>query len=402
MHYKAIIIGAGPAGLMAARELKKKNIDFIVIDPKKEIGLPLSCGEGIRESEFIGFFKTKNYPFVKNTISHHEIRCEKLTRTFKANFLELDRQGFEQWLASPVKKHIKLKTRCEDLMVNKDRVEILTNKGIFTSDIAILCYGCNFKIQKKLNLTKKGPAIFLGYGGLFKNRNLDPKKFYYFFDKEYPGYLWVFPKNNKIANIGFGGIGIRKNIKNIFNNLIKKFNLDVKQISEYAGIVPCSGPIEKTYSDRLLICGNAAGQVYAGTGEGIYFALRSGQLASKTAINAIIKNKYNSSFLKQYEITWKKDFGNSMKAGIIFANLLTFGFRYNQLKKLLNSPTKKEIRQMILEGRIPFRARLLWIIIRYCKLLTNKSNKLQLKAKILYNIYKIISKLDYKIKDFIS
>ncbi len=51
-HYDIIIIGAGPAGLMAARELKKQNIKFLIIDSKKEIGLPLRCGEGIREKEF--------------------------------------------------------------------------------------------------------------------------------------------------------------------------------------------------------------------------------------------------------------------------------------------------------------------------------------------------------------
>ncbi|MBW2966532.1 NAD(P)-binding domain-containing protein, partial [Candidatus Woesearchaeota archaeon] len=63
MHYNIIIIGAGPAGLIAARELKKAKINFLIIDSKKEIGLPLKCGEGIREKEFIDFFQHKNYPF---------------------------------------------------------------------------------------------------------------------------------------------------------------------------------------------------------------------------------------------------------------------------------------------------------------------------------------------------
>ena len=96
MHYDIIIIGAGPAGLMAARELKKQNINFLIIDSKKEIGLPLRCGEGIREKEFIEFFETKDFPFVKNTINLHEVHYADLIKTFQENFLELDRPRFEK------------------------------------------------------------------------------------------------------------------------------------------------------------------------------------------------------------------------------------------------------------------------------------------------------------------
>ncbi len=65
--YDIVIIGAGPAGLMAARELPK-SFSFLVIDSKKKVGLPLRCGEGVREKGFLKFFKHKNYSFVKNTV----------------------------------------------------------------------------------------------------------------------------------------------------------------------------------------------------------------------------------------------------------------------------------------------------------------------------------------------
>ena len=390
MHHNIIIIGAGPAGLMAARELKKNNINFLIIDSKKEIGLPLRCGEGIREKEFIEFFRHKNYDFVKNTINCHEIHYGDLIKTFRENFLELDRPKFEKWLAKPIKDNLKLSTSCQGINIKENLIEIKTNKEILTADIAILAYGCNFKIQKKFNLVKKQPSIVLGYGGIYKNHNLNPKKFYYFFDKDYLGYLWVFPKDKQTANIGFGVFDSNKNTKQIFSRLLKKYKINAEQISEYAGIVPCSGPIEKTYTNKLLVCGNAAGQVHAFSGEGIYYGLITGKIAARTAVKAVKENKFNDDFLKQYEDLWKKEINSKMKAGIIEADLLQLAFKYKKIEKLFKAPTEKELKGMMLYGKVPLRAEFAWRIANFFNLMEKENPPLI--VNIIYHIYKLIKR----------
>ncbi|MBW2966164.1 NAD(P)/FAD-dependent oxidoreductase, partial [Candidatus Woesearchaeota archaeon] len=369
---------------------KKAKINFLIIDSKKEIGLPLKCGEGIREKEFIDFFQHKNYPFVKNTITTHEIHYEDLTKTFRENFLELDRPEFEKWLAEPIKDNLKLSTNCQDLNIKENIIEIKTNKATLTANLAILAYGCNFNIQKKLNLIKNNPIIVLGYGGIYKNHNLDKNKFYYFFDSEHLGYLWIFPKDKQLANIGFGAFNSNKKTKEILNKFLKKYKINATQLSEYAGIVPCSGPINKTYTDRLLICGNAAGQVHAFSGEGIYYALKTGKLAAKTAIKATKENKFNKEFLKCYEKDWKKDISKNMQAGIIEAELLLLAFKHKKIKSLFKTPSEKELKQMMLEGKIPFRARFAWKLTKFFNLL--EKEKLPLTVKFIYTVYKFFKK----------
>ncbi len=383
--YDIIIIGAGPAGLMAARNLNNKA-NFLIIDQTQQIGLPLRCGEGIREKEFLQFFQHKNYSFVKNTISQHQIIYQDLKRTFQSNFLELDRPEFEQWLAQPIKNSLKLKTRCQDINIKDDHAEVITNQGTFQTKLVILTYGCNFKIQKKLNLVNKTPLIITGYGGLFKNHQHKKDTFYYYFDSY--GYLWVFPKNKDLANIGFGAFKNTEkiNTKQIFNQLLKKIAPKAQMIKPYAGCVPCSGPIKKTYHDRLLICGNAAGQVHAGVGEGIYYALEAGQLAAQTALQSLKRNNFKQSFLKKYEKAWKKSFGKEMKAGIIFSEILFLGFKYDKIKALFNQPSQQEIHDMILSGKMPFRAVLAWRLCKFFNLINSTENKKPWLLKLLWRI----------------
>ena len=354
-----VIVGAGPAGLMAARSLPK-NFSFLVIDKKKEIGLPIKCGEGIREKEFVKLFKTKDFPFVRNTVHEHEIRYKHLRRAFKADYLQLDRPKFEQWLAKPIKDKIRLNIKCIDITIKNDFAEIITNKAKIKTRLVILAYGSNFNVQRKYGLIKKTPPLFVCYGGIYSNHNLDPKKFYAYFDDNYLGYLWIFPKNKDIANVGFGTVVKGINVKKAFADILKNICPKIKKISEYGGIVPCSGPIEKTYHQRLLICGDAAGFVYAGTGEGIYFALESGRIASQIAAKAVNKHNFKKEFLSKYEKEWKKSFAKLMKAGIIFYDLQYIPFKRKKTKELFTLHTDKEIKEMLSEGKVPLRAKLIW------------------------------------------
>ena len=358
-----VIVGAGLAGLMAASKLPK-SFSFVVIDGKEKVGYPLKCGEGIREDEFIRLFGSKKYYFVRNTVHKHEIIYKKLHRTFEADYLQIDRPKFEQWLAEPFKDKVRLGERCEDIIIKKDCAEVITNKGILRAKLVILCYGCNFKVQKKYRLMKRNPVLFVCYGGIYKNHGLSPDKFYAYFDDKYSGYLWIFPKNSETANVGFGTFVKGMNVKKAFAELISEVNPKMELVSSYGGVVPCSGPIDKAYHDRLLVCGDAAGFVYAGTGEGIYFALESGRIAADVAVKALKTDRFDKGFLKEYDKRCRKVFGKLMKAGIVFYDLQYLAFRKKMIKELFTIPTNKEIKMMVGDGKIPLRAKILWYLYK--------------------------------------
>ena len=103
----------------------------------------------------------------------------------------------------------------------------------------------------------------------------------------------------------------QENIKYFLNKLINEGKiLDLNYNIKSWGI-PIS-PINKTYKNRILITGDAAGLTKPTTGGGIYYSLLSGQLAAKTSIEAIKSNNLSENKLKEYQSAWKNIFGKEI------------------------------------------------------------------------------------------
>jgi flavin-dependent dehydrogenase len=171
--------------------------------------------------------------------------------------------------------------------------------------------------------------------------------------------VWLFPKSKNLANIGFGALNV-KNPREVLRRLLDSLGIKARQKSEYSGLINISGPIERTYSSRLLVAGTAAGLVFAGTGEGIRYALLSGKMAGETVCRALQKDDFSETQMASYEHEWKQLFGDAMQGGIVFRDLLFLGFKMKALELLFQQPSEEELRQMILAGKVPKRAALAW------------------------------------------
>jgi flavin-dependent dehydrogenase len=77
----------------------------------------------------------------------------------------------------------------------------------------------------------------------------------------------------------------------------------------------------KTYSNRVLFCGDAGGFAKPTSGGGIYTGIRTAYHAAETAANCCEKNAFRDSDLKQYEKLWNKDIGKELRFGMKMYNL---------------------------------------------------------------------------------
>jgi len=72
-------------------------------------------------------------------------------------------------------------------------------------------------------------------------------------------------------------------------------------------------PLAKTYSDRLVVVGDAAGQVKPTTGGGIYYGLLCAEIAANNLHRALETNALSAKSLANYGREWKRKLGRELK-----------------------------------------------------------------------------------------
>ena len=80
-----------------------------------------------------------------------------------------------------------------------------------------------------------------------------------------------------------------------------------------------------------------------------------------------------------------------MKAGIVFIDLLAFAYKYNIISKAFKKPTEKELKQSVLFGKTPLKAKIIWKLVHYYDLLSSKNTKIPLHLKLIYKIINFLS-----------
>jgi flavin-dependent dehydrogenase len=80
-------------------------------------------------------------------------------------------------------------------------------------------------------------------------------------------------------------------------------------------------PIKRTYSDRVLVLGDAAGLVKPTTGGGIYYSLLSGQLAAETLERTLADDTLDAEALARYETAWRKRLGSELRWQLILRRI---------------------------------------------------------------------------------
>ena len=137
------------------------------------------------------------------------------------------------------------------------------------------------------------------------------------------GYGWCFPKKDEVS-LGMGCLmTYAKDLKAGWTRFIERFeknnSVKVDLSSQSAMRVPLKGPTRRTVSKRVMLVGDAGGFVSPATGEGICYAIETGQIAAKTAAD-LIKGTVTST--AEYEKRWRPGVGKQLRASNFLANLL--------------------------------------------------------------------------------
>ncbi|MCR4335741.1 MAG: NAD(P)/FAD-dependent oxidoreductase [archaeon] len=331
--YDVIIIGAGPAGGSAAIHCARNGLKTLVLEEHEIIGEPVHCGEclskyaventGIKPPESVISEHVKGvrviFPDGTNSVLNEEGYV-------------LEKEKFEQWLSEEAKKkgaEIKLGTRLQKMERKNDLWEVETSKGNFYSKIIIDASGVASITSRLLKLNARFEAV-TGIQYELKDIPRDGYLDFYIWPKLAPeGYLWMIPKSGTRANVGL--VTTERNKAREYNEeFVKKMKWDKKvNLKTFGGLIPASGPVKNTYSEGLMIIGDAAGFTSPLFEGGSHLGLKSGQMSAKVAKEAVDKNDFSKEMFSKYQKMWKTEFPDYDK--LVKGKKAIYGFTNEEL-----------------------------------------------------------------------
>jgi geranylgeranyl reductase family protein len=338
MIYDVVIVGAGPAGATAAKFLAEKGVKTLLID-KRTFPRDKPCGgvlsvRTLKRFPYISDDLIDTYSFggsISSSSLHYQVQLQKETPI--AAFVL--RKNFDHGLvkhAIQIGTTLRDGTAAVDIQNKKDTVKIRSNNGeSIESQLVIGADGIWSTVTKNSGLGQHYPHIgrclFQEYpleSNLLDQYFSEKRLFQFYLKfKGIDGTGWVFPKKNSV-NIGIGEIQPlsshptnRPHLKKVYNNYLlvlkekKMIPPTIKAGTIQGGVLPLH-PLEKTFADRVILCGDAAGFMNPLTGDGIHYAMSSGKFAAEVCTEALEAEDTSAVFLSKYQRLWKDDFGEEI------------------------------------------------------------------------------------------
>jgi digeranylgeranylglycerophospholipid reductase len=216
-----------------------------------------------------------------------------------------------------------------------------TDRGPVAARVAILAKGPDNRLPMRLGLTRRKHEMVVAYGGRYTDCRIPDLTWTIDLvdGLDTLNYFWIFPSSPTVANVGIGylnrpGLGI--NIRaELAKALARHAALsDARMTLEIGGSIPVSGALDRTYTDRILACGDFAGHVGA-LGDGIFYAMAGGKHAGEVAAAALAGGRVNRDTLAAFEMRWKATFERPLRAGLSFRRILDRAVRAGFARPLL-------------------------------------------------------------------
>ncbi|MCK5177185.1 MAG: NAD(P)/FAD-dependent oxidoreductase, partial [Candidatus Aenigmarchaeota archaeon] len=330
--YNVLVIGAGPGGCRVAQLCAKEGLSVLILEKRPEIGVPKRCAEGIEKNQLLNLGFDENEKFIAQTIAKSVVYVpsgEKIiSNTDKKEGCILERKLFDKAMASKAAicgAKILVNTEVLNLIKENDYVcgvnaEYCGKTYSIKSDIVVSAEGVEAKrANEALDLSPpKSNEIMSGYQYEMENIDLkDPHQLEFFIGATIApgGYIWIFPKGERRANVGIGIVSdCEKSAKYYLDAWISnKSSLQMGSIlEENAGAIPVGGFLKKMTANGFLAIGDAARQVHPLHGGGLHEATHAAKIAAQVIYEAKSENNYSDKFLDKYNKMWWNERGKEL------------------------------------------------------------------------------------------
>jgi digeranylgeranylglycerophospholipid reductase len=325
--YDLLVIGGGPGGAIAARTAATEGYSVLLVEKRPAIGAPVRCAEGIGKEALAEFVKPD-----ERWISAEIKRAELVAPDGVSMMLEsemagskvgyiLDRKFFDRelvWEAAEAGAEVMVKTRAsapviQDGTVKGAVINFCGERKKVHADLTIAADGVESKFTRWCGIDTTVPVreIMSSAQFLMTDIDIDPDTtVFYLGNKVAPeGYLWIFPKGERTANVGIGISGKKSGPGHRARDYLERFVAERfphgKTIECMVGGVSVCRPLPETVADGLMVIGDAARVVDPLTGGGIYNAMFTGRMAVQVGTKALAAEDVSREALMDYDRGWR-------------------------------------------------------------------------------------------------
>jgi geranylgeranyl reductase family protein len=321
-----VVVGGGPVGSYVAAGLARAGLTVTVVEEHSQVGFPARCTGLIGEEAFRRFPLPEGVTL--RTVSSATIYGPggaKLSYEHEAGFARVvDRPRLDAGLGdAAVRSGARLRTgvRVDKVTIERTHAAVVTSRGdVLRARSVVLATGLLSRLPQQLGFGKI-PNVIYGVqveteidGGAYADvagvevyvgRDLTPGSF-----------GWVVPTLAGRARVGLTAYDrpLERLARLLDDPRLRSRGF--RAIGK-AVVAPLPlGGLPFTVADRIVVVGEAAGQVKTTTGGGVYYGLLAAEIAVEVLVRALAEDNLSRQSLAEYDRRWRAALEREIEAGL--------------------------------------------------------------------------------------
>jgi geranylgeranyl reductase family protein len=328
--YDAVVIGAGPAGLHASRRLADAGARVAVVEEHPVVGHPVHC-TGVLAREALDEFDLPRTLVLNEltTARFYSPSGQRIVyRTRGIEAVAIDRAALDRHLASDATRagaHLLLGARAVTVSRDAGGVTVeSTSQAPVRARACVLACGGRYALHRQLGLDVPSLLLHTAQREVPVSRPGDVEV--HFGSAVAPrGFGWAVPirrLGRPYARIGVMAAGdAPAHFDRLVERVASRWGLDRASVGRpHLKSLPLDR-IPRTFDDRLIVVGDAAGLVKPTTGGGIYYGLVSGEIAAGVLAAALADDDLSASRLAGYEHRWRARLADELDTQLTFRSI---------------------------------------------------------------------------------
>ena len=346
MPYDVVVTGAGPAGCTAARLCAGQGLSTLCIEEHGTIGYPVQCAGLLSNTAFAECGVSGRS--VLHTVSGARIVTGSGSdllidaETTKASVVDrgaLDREMAEA--AADAGAEFRLKTAVYDVRDSTVLTRGINGHEEIKFKILIAADGPRSTITRLYGM-ERAKVYLSGIQADIPGEG-DPRFVELYPDASPEFFGWKIPTADGRARIGLCG---QTQVRERFFSLLQKTG-GSSSVHLVTGTLPL-GVMPRTYKNRTMFVGDAAGFAKPTSGGGVYTGIRSARHAAAVAVSCCEQGVSGDAALAEYERRWQADIGRELSLGFRLF-LLRQQMAAKDIDGLIRALNDPEIRSLIVQ-----------------------------------------------------